>query len=136
MENPGNKIRFIHVFDKNQPLERASTIAYTRTEEYVAFAWADKRPGEEYVKSIGREYSAARLNELLQYEDFTSLYGSGENYIDVESMQGILHVDFLHETVTALNTWSDPFVARMNWFDLKHVALSQLILSVVGNSVK
>jgi len=94
-------------------------------------SWADKRPGEEYVKAIGREVTTDRLEHLLLSDKFAELARTQLVWKDNENQIAILNVQFLRVTVNHQNLWSNSMVNQMTWFDLKHVALSQLILQIV-----
>lgn len=120
-----SNIRFVHIFDRDDTHQRGVTIAYQRTEDVVTFAWADKRPGEEYVKEIGRDFSRERLEDFLKDAAPTMVYGAF--FIDHDEHVGALHVDFLRRLVATQNIWANSLVDQLNWFDIKHVALSKIL---------
>lgn len=126
-------VRFVHVISQELGGQgRGLTIAYVRQEDYLAFAWADKRPGEPYVKAIGREVTVGRLKDWLQHPEFGTLTASQPVFISPNDTVGVMHVDALKTQVDILDIFTQNVVNQLTWFDVKHASISRFLKNLIA----
>ncbi len=133
MEQNIPNVRFVHVISPEKGGQgRGLTVAYVRTEDYLAFAWADKRPGEPYVKALGRKYTTDRLADWLMHPEFGTLTAYSPIFVSQKDSIGVLHVDFLKQQFHNLDVLSNQYINQLTWMDTKHAAISRILRQILG----
>jgi hypothetical protein len=124
-------IRFAHDFDRSDVLARGRTIAYQRQEDYIVFAWAHKREGEEYVKSIGRAVAADRLEFALEGTKLAAGLAEQEIVLQIEDRWGAIHVDYFRAMIDADGMIAKNVVNKIDMFFFKHAFLGNFLQAVL-----
>jgi len=121
--------RFVHIQQpSNDGKYNGLTIAYTRTDDHVFFAYALCCKPDQYEKSVGRKVST---DTYLKNIDFV---GDDVLNINIEKRVGCIPVESLHEFLqetVCSNVFADHILDKLTWFDVKHAFISQMLSGYV-----
>jgi hypothetical protein len=128
--------RYIHAIDHwTGDNYNSFTVAYIREHNHVWFAWAKLSEGDVYNKSIGRQVSYNRLATQLPRLMVIADYNNTVNY-HIESMSGYMQFNHVAVNSALKKVLSDQMIAQMDFYDLKHAFISEMIFDLISYKIK
>jgi hypothetical protein len=120
--------RYIHIKEKTKH-GNGITVAYSRYDNFIYFAYSLVSKDDQYDKAIGRTVALEQYNKNAHHS--IDQY----NFIDKYNRCGVITMDTVEEHSPIRSIIADQAIRGLSLKDFKHTFISSIIASYIETSL-